>query len=267
MYYSREWNTFYKIDYNKNITTNDTIVLTANNRYYIHDLMFIGMKNKPIYYKSSTADDTMLLVENILFSETSYTSNEHGGNICIDTAGNCVQNKICCTNCSFNNWGKHSYIYVKNNENSLNYLKQCSFSHLLGPGYGAFIHNYGDIQIFSSNITKCINTYYSSFYTSYLSKNSSIKISNFQNNTATSVQGLCMDSSNSFTYQLSHCSIINQNCSGTDGVIYVNGYAVLDSCIIKDNFNPNNILFSSRYGTGFYVTNSYISNPEASSNS
>lgn len=216
------------------------------------------MKQRSIYHYTLHNDLPIVLIEDAIFTLTSYESDEKGGNIYIETALHCVQNRVCCYNCSLNNEGKHSCIYAGNAAEFKNYIIQCSFSELSGGGTGAFVHAYGEFQINQTNITNCKNNVCSCFVIAGLSTNSTVIDSEFNNNTATSSTGLDLNYANSFTHKVSRCNIISQTCGSGKGVIMVWGYAIIDSCVIKDNYTPDQILFFVYGKRGFLITNCYI---------
>lgn len=268
-----DWSTFFKTETaTKQISRDiisETINIAENENYYIYYVLFNEMKNRSIYFSSENANNNAILVEDATFSFASYDSTEYGGNIFIKNSKHFIQNRICCSNCTLGNIGKHSCSYVEENEN---YIIQSSFSRLSGPGIGAFFNNYGDIQINQTNITKCQNYEASSFYIGSLNKNSTVVHSHFENNTATGRIGLGFEEFEFiYMYQIFHCNIIKQNIGITKnmspyGVIFITGNAIFDSCVIKDNTHTYQYLISLIGYDGMIclVTNSYLENPGAS---
>lgn len=264
MMIKREWSEYYPNQY----VTNDIDVvpdknpfnLVGNAHHYVHDVSFIEFTKRPLFYENRESDNTLLLVERVLFQ-----NNVHDGNVVnlwFTSKGQCIQNKCCCVNCTsiFGIGGTHSEVYVSKSSTYNNFIHQTSITETRGGRcQGIFRQSNGLMQVHNVNITKCNDDAKSICL--FTDSNNDLKItqSNFQNNTARSYQGLT--STSTYHLTINQCNIITQ-CTSS-GIVEVYGNARIDSCVIKDNFATDNLIFSFR--STARIINSYINNPRAQS--
>lgn len=243
------------------------IPLSANWCYYIHDVSFIDFKERSIFYDSINGEKTLFLIERTLFDKNSLAAG-NGGNIYFQSTGQCVQNKICCTNCSATCFGAHSHVYVSSDEKSKNFVHHVSFSNIKGSdrNQGVLFHAQGLTQIHHVNLSKCIQVHNSMLLISHVNNNISISVSNFRNDTSTQDQGLTCSHSfpNPVTIFMNRCNIIEQICGKGFGIVRFTEGAFIDSCVFKDNIAADKTFFY--FDKTVYISNSYINNPEAQSN-
>lgn len=265
---NEDWSDYFNtIDFTKNISNtiiNDTITVSESERYYIHDVNFIGMKNRSIYFKGASNDFSILFVERALFSKTDYSSSDNGGNMYVNINGVCVQKDVCALDCLANVPNKHCYIVLTKNESSKNLIHQCAFSMMCSLSQTTLGFFSGQHQLNQTNITKSESSEYSCFSISNIFNISTFELCNFRNNTATEGRALSFSYSIENGYTLKHSNIIELNCGLSYGVIFVNGELNIDSCFIADNIHLKNNMFYV-FGQGITIRNSYIYNPNASS--
>lgn len=268
---SHEWNDFFDMRIDNDIsaqTGQNTIAISFSGSHYIHNVLFFGMKVNSIFYR--VVDDyykTNILLENAQFQLNSDTSHSQGGNIYIQWAPTFIQSKVCCSNCLSNSQGKHSCIAGKDDKGYKNIGNQCSFGQLSDSvGEGTLFNYYGVCEFNQFNITNSENNQYSCFNFYGINGDSNISLSNFKNCTSIKGASLYFVDYKGNTVNMSKCNIVEQICyQKTFGLICVQGYLHIESCIIKDNYANNSYLFFVYSGKGIYITYSYISNPRMDS--
>lgn len=267
---NEDWSDYFNtIDFTKNISNiiiNDTVTMSESELYYIHDVDFIGMKNKSIYFKGESKIFSILFVERVLFSKTDYASSDNRGNMYVNFNGLCIQKDACALDCLANVPNKHCYIVLTKNESSKNLIHQCAFSNMRSPSHTTLGFFSGQHQLIQTNITKSESSEYSCFSISNIFNFSTFELCNFRNNTATEGRALSFSYSIGNGYTLKHSNIIELNCGPSYGVIFVTVELNIDSCFIVNNIHQKEIMFFVfGQGNGITIRNSYIDNTNASS--
>lgn len=222
------------------------------------------MKTLSIYY--SVGDAYEILLENSRFLLNSDALGRFGGNIYISGRMNFVQSKVCCMNCSSNSQGMHSFVTLSPDLYKLNIVQQCSFVQLIGSKGMGILHNTHGIRDFNQiNISNSNNEKFSCIYVQGIKSDSTIRSSNFNNNTSNNDGSIYLNNveyDKTVTYNLKSCNIIDQSCYGNSGgIITILGSLKIDSCVIKDNNASTCYLFYSFRDLIIYISNSYINNP------
>ena len=233
---------------------------SSNKRVYVHDSFFSDLNGESqggAIYFSSSSSSSKLLVESSSFHGCSTTT--QAGAIFFFYEGSCIYSKVCGTSCSSsgNNWGKFDYIWVTNNINNPNYIKDSSIcSSLSDSGYGIVCHLYGTCFVISMNSTDNRCSQVSSFY--YCATSSAIfimKHSSISGNNATIDRCFFFQNSAQFNVEFSNILFNKHPIGSSLGLIYSHGSFLLKECCIVGN--EGNPIFHNA-GTSFTINNCTI---------
>jgi hypothetical protein len=175
------------------------------------------------------------------------SSSSYGGAIYFHNTNNgqCVFHGVCGYDCFANAHGQFSYVYVKNDATSKNYVIYSSISRCLNVNsnsYGIVHPVFGKVCCTSINVSKNKCKYRTGIYCNpYYDPNSVtclLSYSTFADNYATSQICIYLCSSG-LKHEIKSCNILrNTQVSSSDGIIYTSGNLVIeDSCILENSAN------------------------------
>lgn len=259
------WEDFYKgTSYDEIVTdAKDPVEKNSNSRYYLKQCIFIDEVSTSVSF-SSNSDDTLVLVEDSIFSNCS--SQNAGGSISFSTKGRFSQQRICSYKSKTTSDGVFCKI-VSNNQYNIS-IKDSSIS---SSGDDTFpgsrnIYIIGSADILSVNSSfakingRCL------FDITSVSSNSAILFSTFSNNTQKgSWNEAWINGNANIKFDIKFCNFMNNKGTSAGALIYLDNLALtLSNCSFQGN-SGNSWRFYKASGS-YIVEYCYITDRQGDGN-
>ena len=185
-----------------------------------------------------------------------HTSSNYGGSIFMGSGyGSCVINKCCSNACSstnkYDSYGQFIYLRLTDDSKHINKVLDSSVIKSQPPeeaNSGSVLSlNFAIITMTTVNLSlnKC-SKYPSAYCCPYSTSSTTCFVSycSIRNNTATSQYGIYFYRSSSTEYSLSNSNLIENDISGSYGLVYCYGHLTIDECTILEN-SASRIFYSA----------------------
>jgi hypothetical protein len=252
--------TFDAISYNSRQTPSDSNV-------YVLNCLFNAITSENTGGAIYCTSNYLLVESSSFFSCKSSQGGDSGGAIHFynSNSGECVLHGVCgydCISSTSNSYSQFSYIYVRKNALSKNYVNYSSISRCvneLSGSYKTLRHGYGKFCCHSTNVSMNKCYYRSGIYCWPSSDSSSVTgsllYSTFADNNAKGC-GCIRLNYDGAKYEIKSCNIIRntQGDLSSLGTIYTSGNLMIEDCCILEN-TANCIFYSTSSSYTFTLSN------------